>query len=197
MLRNNIGNLNNRVTVKLIAPQGTNANSIGARIYVYSGGVRQMRDIQSGVGRWGMVQPFELNFGLAKNTTIDSIVVRWPRMGLPTTTVVNPPINQVVAIDINGNVTNGVDRADGDESLRLTLAPNPTSDWMTARLAPALRGNSILEIYNAMGEQIHRSNIAGAEYVRVPVESLPDGYYMVRVTSADGATVNAPFIKSR
>ena len=196
MLRNNAGNMNNHVTVKLIAPAGTNANSIGARIYVYSGGVRQMRDIQSGVGRWGMMQPFELNFGLAGNTTIDSIVVRWPMQGLPTTTVMNPPVNQVVTID--GNIMAGLDNdASREASLQLALAPNPTSDWMTARLGPGLRGNAFLEIYNAMGEQIHRSRIAGAEYVRVPVESLPDGYYMVRVTTSGGVTVGRRFIKSR
>lgn len=196
MVRNNIGNANNSVTVKLIAPDATNRNCIGARIYVYSGGVRQMRDIQSGVGRWGMVQPFELVFGLARNTTIDSIVVRWPKAGLPRTTVVNPPINQMVAINANGMVSSGVAIA-GEQSGQMSLSPNPTSDWMTARLGPGLRGNCMLEIYSSIGQRIHRSQIAGEEYVRVPVESLPEGYYMVRVTPEKGTSINMPFIKTR
>ncbi len=195
MVRNNIGNKNNHVTVKLVAPSGSNANNIGARIYVYSGGVRQMRDIQSGVGRWGMMQPFDLNFGLAQNTTIDSIVVRWPMRGLPTTTVVNPPINQVVVID--GNAPSSVDNSVRQERALMSLAPNPTSDWMTARLSPELHGDCTLEIYNAMGERLHRSRIAAAEYVRVPVETLPEGYYMVRVTSDKGPSANTSFIKTR
>lgn len=196
MVRNDIGNRNNHVTVKLVAPQGANRNCIGARIYVYAGGVRQMRDIQSGIGRWGMVQPFELVFGLAQNTHIDSIVVRWPMKGLPTTTVIDPPINQMVVIDRNG-LAGGIAGEMGNGAARVSLAPNPTSDWMTARLSPELRGRCMLEIFSAIGERIHRSQIEGTEYVRVPVESLEDGYYMVRVTSATGATVNAPFIKSR
>lgn len=196
MVRNDVGNRNNHVTVKLVAPDGVNKNNIGARIYVYSGGVRQMRDIQSGVGRWGMVQPFELNFGLAQNTTIDSIVVRWPKAGFPTTTVVNPPINKVIRIDQNGG-SSGVATVVAEGSAMMSLSPNPTSDWMTARLAPELRGECTLELYNALGERIHRSRISGSEYVRVPVESLPEGYYLARVTSEKGLSANVPFIKSR
>jgi hypothetical protein len=196
MVRNDIGNRNNHVTVRLAPPADVNRNGIGARIQVYAGGVRQTRDIQSGIGRWGMVQPFELNFGLAQNTRIDSIVVRWPMRGLPTTTVVDPPINQVVVID-GTNVVSGVDNASEETFIAVTLAPNPTSDWMTARLAPEFRDDCTLEIFDARGERIHRSRHAGSEYVRVPVESLTDGYYMVRVTSSRGATANAPFIKSR
>jgi hypothetical protein len=196
MVRNDIGNRNNHVTVKLKAPDGVNSEAIGARIYLYAGGVRQMRDIQSGVGRWGMMQPFELNFGLAQNSMIDSIVVRWPAKGLPTTTVVNPPINRVVVIDGNGIVSD-VEARDRQEPIALSLAPNTTSDWMTAHLSPQLRGECTLEIYNALGERIHRSRIAGAEYQRVPVESLPEGYYMVRVTSSRGASATAAFIRSR
>jgi hypothetical protein len=194
MVRNEIGNRNNHVTVKLKAPEGVNEGAIGARIWVYAGGVRQMRDIQSGIGRWGMVQPFELNFGLAQNRSIDSIVVRWPARGLPTTTVINPPINQVVVIDGNGIVGSVADGSDG--TVAVSLAPNPTSDWMTARLSPKLRNDALLEIYNAMGERLHRIMLTGAEYVRVPVESLADGCYIVRVTA--GNTVKAAaFVKVR
>lgn len=197
LVRNNIGNRNNHVTVKLKAPAGVNFNAIGARIYLYAGGVRQMRDIQSGVGRWGMMQPFDLNFGLAQNSRIDSIIVRWPAKGLPTTTVIDPPINQVVVIDGNGMVGGADDNVAQDESIALSLSPNPTSDWMTAHLSPGLRGNGKIEVYNGLGERIHTAPLNGTEYVRVPVESLADGYYMVRVVSSQGRTVTVPFIKSR
>ncbi len=196
MVRNNIANLNNHVTVKLVAPAACNRNSIGARIYVYAGGARQMREIQSGVGRWGMVQPFELNFGLAQNVRVDSIVVRWPMKGLPTTTVIDPPINGVVVVD--GNLNVGVDDAGGAAgSALLSLSPNPTSDWMTARLSSELRGPCVIEIYNAMGERVNRGTTPGAEYVRVPVEPLPNGYYRVRVIAANGKTADASFIKNK
>jgi hypothetical protein len=195
LVRNRIGDRNNHVTVKLVAPAAVNRDAIGARIYLYAGGVRQMREIASGVGRWGMVQPFELNFGLAQNTRIDSIVVRWPMTGLPTTTVVDPPINQVVRIDGQGLVS-GTGMAAGEESTTITLSPNPTSDWMTARLSPSLRVDARLEIYNAMGEIVRVVPLVGAEYVRVPVESLAAGYYMLRVVSHGGTTTTAPFVKA-
>jgi hypothetical protein len=196
MVRNNIGNKNNHVTVKLIAPPGVNRESIGARIYVYSGGVRQMRDIQSGVGRWGMVQPHELNFGLAQNTQIDSIVVRWPAKGFPTTTVVNPPINQVVVIQ--GSQPSGVaEIAAAAAGPRLSLTPNPSTDWTTAHLAPELRGEGVIEVYNSLGACVRRAHIRGEEFERVPVEDLPDGYYMVRVTSGRGVKGSVPFVKTK
>ncbi|MBC8145288.1 MAG: VCBS repeat-containing protein, partial [bacterium] len=195
LVRNDIGNRSNHVTVKLKAPPQVNRNAIGARIYVYAGGVRQMRDIQSGVGRWGMMQPFELNFGLAQNTSIDSIVVRWPMTGNPLTTVVNPPINRVVEIDGTG-MTTGVAESTASAALSIELSPNPTSDWMTARIASPLRESSSLEIYNAMGERVHRTVLDGAEFVRVPVENLPAGYYVVRIASIDGQASTASFIKT-
>jgi hypothetical protein len=197
MVRNDIGNRNNHVTVKLIAPEGVNKESIGARIYVYSGGVRQMRDIQSGVGRWGMMQPFELNFGLAQNSTIDSIVVRWPKKGFPLTTVVNPPANQVISIGMNGAISALPGDAARDESIAIALSPNPTSDWMTAHISPALRRNGTMEIYNALGERVAVVRLSGAEFERVPVESLPEGYYMIRVSSSNGVVASAPFVKIR
>ncbi len=155
-----------------------------------------MRDIQSGVGRWGMMQPFDLNFGLAQNTVIDSIVVQWPKKGLPRTTVINPPVNQLVSIDGNGLVTGVRDGGSADEGIALSLSPNPTSDWMTARLAPSLRSNGTLQIFNAMGESVRHEALTGAEYIRVPVETLPEGYYMLRITS-NGVTATSPFIRTR
>jgi hypothetical protein len=195
MVRNNVGNTNNHVTVRLIAPPGSNRNSIGARIYLYAGGVRQMRDIQSGVGRWGMMQPFELNFGLAQNSHIDSIVVRWPMRGFPTTTVVDPPINQVVVIDGKNNTSGVANSAIATEGL-LSLSPNPTSDWLTARLASELRESPTIEIFDARGELVRHAHLGGAEYVRVPVETLAEGFYLVRITSRSGAAASAQFIKT-
>lgn len=194
MVRNDIGNLNNHVTVKLKAPGQSNRNAIGARIYVYSGGIRQMREIQSGVGRWGMMQPFELNFGLGQNTTIDSIVVRWPMRGLPTTTLANPPINQVVEVDGTGIVT-GIAASRGS-MLELTLAPNPTSDWMTARMPATLRTPATLEVYDALGAIRSSTQLDGTEYVRVPVETLPAGYYVVRIVSAGETRGLKSFVKA-
>ena len=193
MVRNDVGNRNNHVTVKLIAPAQSNRNAIGARIYVHAGGITQMREIQSGVGRWGMMQPFELNFGLAQTAQIDSIVVRWPMRGLPTSTVVAPPINQVVTVD-GTSILTGV-ASESPRLLDLALSPNPTSDWLTARLPESLRSGASLEVYDALGARRSSTELDGAEYVRVPVETLPAGYYVVRIVGADRMHASMSFVK--
>ncbi|MFM8438891.1 MAG: ASPIC/UnbV domain-containing protein, partial [Candidatus Kapaibacterium sp.] len=129
MLRNDIGGKNNFTRIKLEAPAGCNRSGIGCRVYVYAGGVRQMRDIQSGVGRWGMATPLELNFGLGDATAIDSVVVRWAMRGLPVTTIANPPLNRLLRIRRDG-MTTGVPQ-EGVQSDDISIAPQPARSDIT------------------------------------------------------------------
>lgn len=193
LLQNNIGNKNNWVRIRLVAPEGCNKNCIGSRIYVYSGGVCQMRDIQSGVGRWGMMSPFDLNFGLAQNTKIDSIIVRWAAKDFPTTTVYNPKINQLLAIGQLGLVSG---LHDTQEEEPVLLYPNPASDWLTARLPENLRRGR-MEVYSVSGTHLSTTALDGNAVVRVPVEELAAGYYSLRVVTPQGKTAAMPFIKVR
>lgn len=98
LLRNDIGNKNNSIEVKLSPPDGCNKSGIGARITVHSGNLSQIREIQAGLGHFSGQQHFIKYFGL-KDNQIDSIVVRWPKKDLQLTTVKYPPVNTV--IDIN------------------------------------------------------------------------------------------------
>ena len=76
LFRNEIGDNNHWLQVK---PVGTISNkaSIGARVRIVSGSLKQIREITtvSGGGNQG---PAIAAFGLGAATTIDSLIVRWP-----------------------------------------------------------------------------------------------------------------------
>jgi hypothetical protein len=98
LLRNDIGNKNNWVSVKLNAPEGVNKSCIGARITLKSGKLIQMRDIYAGQGNFGAQQPFILTFGLGNRKKIDRIEVRWPDKNSTVTVVKNVKVNQLIEI---------------------------------------------------------------------------------------------------
>ncbi len=179
LMRNNVANTNNHTTIQLVAPTGCNKSCIGCRIWVYANGMCQMRDIQSGVGRWGMAGPLTQNFGLGKSTTIDSIVVRWAVYGLPRTTVINPPINKPLRINKLGVILAAEDQ---DQSLTsIELNPNPSSSRMTIHIPATLRENSVLSVYNSQSQLVSTMRLGGEEFVALPVETLSAGMYFVRI----------------
>ena len=71
-------NRNNWVKIKL---EGTisNKSAIGARIIVYAGNLTQHQEVQAqSGGGCGSQKPYLLHFGLAQNTFVDSIQIKWP-----------------------------------------------------------------------------------------------------------------------
>jgi hypothetical protein len=64
----NAGNSNHWIRIRLRGRQ-SNAFGLGARIKVYNGSHVQTLDV---------INASIFNFGLAQNTTVDSVVVRWP-----------------------------------------------------------------------------------------------------------------------
>lgn len=186
VLRNEIGNQNNWIGFNLTAPPTCNRDAIGARIQVWSGGVRQMHEIQAGMGHWGGQAPFVRIFGLKQNLIVDSVVVRWPVMGCQTTTVYNPPINTFNEITETGLVI-AVDNPGPDFS----LYPNPANETVTLEGA-ALHGDDIsLEVYSILGSRIVLSGLERptSSSFRFRVDDLPAGVYVVQVrnvVSGDG-----------
>jgi len=86
LFRNDGGNSLNYLNVRLdsIAP---NTSAIGARVYVSSGGVTQMREVSAG-GNYVSQNPTGQHFGLNSTDTVDDIRIVWPdqtetsRMGI-------------------------------------------------------------------------------------------------------------------
>jgi enediyne biosynthesis protein E4 len=76
ILRNDGGNRNNWVTVKLIA-RAPNRDAIGARVKVVSGGLVQWDEVRAG-GSYLSSSDLRVHFGLANWTRVDSLEVDWP-----------------------------------------------------------------------------------------------------------------------
>ena len=76
LFRNDGGNQLNYINVRL-SNAAPNTRAIGARIYVSSDGVTQLREIQNG-NNYVSQNPAEQHFGLKNATVIDNIRVVWP-----------------------------------------------------------------------------------------------------------------------
>ena len=85
LLENRIGTKNHWVELRLRGT-ATNRDAAGARITLVAGGVSQLRDVQVGGGSFNQQRPLEAHFGLADNTTIDSVTVHWVGGGTETFT---------------------------------------------------------------------------------------------------------------
>lgn len=76
LFRNDGGNLNNYLSIRLEGEQ-LNTQAIGARVYVNTGNLTQMREVQIS-NNYMSQNPVDAFFGLGKTNTVDSIHVVWP-----------------------------------------------------------------------------------------------------------------------
>lgn len=97
--RNLKGNGNNWLELDL---RGTKSNrfAIGAQVTVKAGGLLVYREVKGSEG-FGATSPYRQHFGLGRETTIDSIDIRWPsgvRQELK-----NQRVNQILQVMENNN----------------------------------------------------------------------------------------------
>jgi enediyne biosynthesis protein E4 len=76
LLRNDGGNANNFIMIKLVGVK-SNRNGIGARVTIVSGDLAQTDEVRSG-DSYISQSDFRLHFGLEKRNKLDTIQVRWP-----------------------------------------------------------------------------------------------------------------------
>jgi len=93
-LRNNKGNRNNWVLLKLVGTT-SNRDGIGARVKLTSGGKVQTDQKKSTSGYLSQNDP-RMHFGLAKNTLIDKIEIKWPSGKLQI--LENVKVNQILTV---------------------------------------------------------------------------------------------------
>jgi len=72
----NVGGANNYFVMELVGRQ-SNINGIGARVALYYAGGVQIREVRSGES-YGIQNSLNQHFGLGIETTIDSVIVKWP-----------------------------------------------------------------------------------------------------------------------
>jgi hypothetical protein len=95
LLRNEGGNQNHRIGVKLIG-KVSNRSAIGARVRVVTGNHEQILEVQSG-GSVMSQNDLRLNFGVGKKQVIDMIEVKWPNQGVAEA-FLNIDANQLLTI---------------------------------------------------------------------------------------------------
>jgi hypothetical protein len=106
LLRNNVGTNRHWLGVELVGT-ASNRDAVGARVYVRfrgagapggatSGGKQQMREVVLGDG-YGSQNSLRQYFGLADKTSIDELVVRWPKSG-ETQTFTNVAADRIIRI---------------------------------------------------------------------------------------------------
>lgn len=94
VLRNDGGNVNNSVLVKLVGVKSNRAG-IGARVKIVAGELVQTDEVRSG-DSYISQSDLRLHFGLEKHTKIDLIEVRWP--GGKVDKITDARVNSVVSI---------------------------------------------------------------------------------------------------
>ena len=94
LLRNDGGNANNSILVKLVGVK-SNRSGIGARVTVVAGDSTQTDEVRSGDSYLSQ-SDLRLHFGLEKRTKVDSIQVRWPNGAVDK--ISNLGVNRIITI---------------------------------------------------------------------------------------------------
>jgi len=196
LIENLIGQDNNWTGIRLRAPGGVNKSCIGARIYVWSDGLKRMREVYAGRGNNGGQQPFMMLFGLGGHTGIDSVMVVWPDKENTTTTIVRPPINRYLEITSGGLFV--PDKMQESITADLKLYPNPAHDFILVQLSD----NSIperVEVYDMLGRNRQDATVynSGGTTLYCALAGLAPGQYLMKVSMKNGETFSRSFIKER
>jgi hypothetical protein len=83
LLRNEYSTGRHWLQVELVGTQ-SNRDAVGARITIKNKGKQQMREIILGDG-YGSQNSLRQHFGLADNTAVDELIVKWPKSGITQT----------------------------------------------------------------------------------------------------------------
>ena len=113
----NKGNGNNWLEIDLEGVE-TNRDGIGAQVFLTAGGVTQMREQTGGIHKWSQNHQ-RIHFGLADNTQVDLLEIRWPSGVVQQ--IENVEANQLLQITEELEATNGAPiPTDGDDNLNGT-----------------------------------------------------------------------------
>ncbi len=177
MLFLNDGNENHWVGFEL---EGTvsNRNAVGARVEIYGPFGMQIREVRAGES-YGISTSFITHFGIGQNTSIETVVVKWPS-GL-TTVIENPEIDTYHYIleeectPPSATVTaNGETALCEGESVTLTADANESFIWSNGATSSSIvvsqSGNYNVVVYDANGCAAQSENIS----VTVAVDGIPE-----------------------
>jgi len=168
-------NSNNWAKVRL---QGvtTNLNGIGARIELYTALGMQIREVRSGES-YGTMNTMESHFGIATETEITKIIVRWPS-GLADQ-IFAPAMNQSHIIVEGSNPLSVVSFI----ASNFNIYPNPAKDKVT--ITTDLSENMTLMVYDITGKLILTKDSTFNNQTELNISALNSGVYFIHLRSGN------------
>ena len=97
----NQGNSNNWLQIDLEGVQ-SNRDGIGAQVFVTAGGMTQLREQSGGFHKWSQNHQ-RIHFGLAQNTQVDLLEIRWPSGTVQQ--IENIAANQLIKVTEEGSIS--------------------------------------------------------------------------------------------
>lgn len=176
-------NSNNWITINLQGIE-SNSNGIGARVEIYGSWGKQIRDVRSGDG-FKYMNTLNAHFGIGAATGIDSLFIKWPSGQIDQ--VNNPAINTPITI-VEGSHPLSLLEVDGK---KITLYPNPTSDYLMIENLDLLNATSI-EVYTQLGERVLETQKKDS---KIALTGLVNGRYFLVIKTNNGEKYSESFIK--
>ena len=95
LLRNVVKNSNHWLTLSLVGGTKSPRDSIGAKVFVTTGSVRQRADVFSG-GSYGSNSDPRVHFGLGASSKVDKIEIQWPSGARQEVTI--PDVDRILTV---------------------------------------------------------------------------------------------------
>lgn len=151
-MQNNGGNTNNWIQVRLEGVQ-SNRSAVGARIYVVTQELKQMREVHIGAG-YLCGPTLDQHFGLEQRSIVDSLIIRWPS-GVRDV-FVDVEVNQHLSITEESGAT-GVDKTKNNiisEYILFQNYPNPFNPTTQIVYNVPTVSDVFIAIYDMTGREI-------------------------------------------
>ena len=171
----------------------SNKDAFGSWVWLYAGGKRYTRYTKSAT-TWKIQQHPYVHFGIGQATSIDSLVIRWPRGDVEV--FKNLAINKYHKItELAG--TNAVEhRVETPANFRLAQNfPNPFNPATTIEYTLPYSGPVRLEVFTLTGQKVatlvNENQAAGAHLVHWRgtdgiEQVLPSGLYLYKLSTPQG-----------
>ncbi|OYU80579.1 MAG: RNA-binding protein [Flavobacterium sp. BFFFF1] len=179
-----VPNGNHWIKVALKGVQ-SNSNGIAARVEIYGAWGKQMRDIRSGEG-FEFMSSLNAHFGIGSATAIDKVVITWPSGTIDV--INNPAIDSMLKIT-EASFPLAITEAENESFI---IYPNPAGDTINIK-TKSNAGIIKAEIYDLTGKLILKKESVNSS---IPVNSLSNGTYMLKVLDVNGHQYTQKFVKS-
>src|SRR5262245_6872452 len=149
LLRNELANGNHWIELDLVGTT-SNRSAIGARVEVWTGGQRQIREVQGCTG-FRSQNALTVHVGLGAATVIDSIHIRWPSGVMQETTAISAD-HRFTITERPGQV--GVDYSGRVPDFALAVSPQPVRAQGRITYVLASASRMTLTVHDPAGRKV-------------------------------------------